>query len=283
MRARQAVCTKQQGHAGLNPALGAAKGRNRSRIEREAQRQCAAPRRVAFKLACKIQIHGFERPPRQGQAAHIYPKIALRLSGIARKTGRGSHRARRQGRHKHPPRRKLQLLQRKAHIKFFRTKLCLCPQMSRRLHGHIQTAQANLILAHAVCAVAQRGPGCRPQAKLLRGQVEIQPPQLKYAGLPAHSAVRRRKAACIKDCFQRPVYRALCTQLGSKPFVPAAQPAKIKTCRNLPCAKGIGQPCLALQPVNLHSRGAAIPVQKPGHTPAHYCLLGRLLSMSRYG
>lgn len=122
VRARQTVCTKQQGYAGLNPALCAAKGSNRSLIGREAQGQCATPRRVAFKLAGKGQIHWFERYPRQGQAACIYPKIALRLGQtthrvarriarrIARKTGRGSHRARRQGRHKHPPRRKVKLL-----------------------------------------------------------------------------------------------------------------------------------------------------------------------------
>ncbi len=160
--------------------------------------------------------------------------------------------------------------------------------MTRRLHGHIQTAQANLILAHAVCAVAQRGPGYRPQAELLRGQVEIQPPQLKRAGLPAHSAARHRKAACIEVCLQRPVYRALSTQLGSKPFVPAAQPAKIKTRSKLPCTKCIGQRGLSLQPVNLHRRGAALAIHEPGHTPAHggllgVRLLGHLRSMPRCG
>ena len=51
------------------------------------------------------------------------------------------------------------------------------------------------------------------------------------------------------------------------------QPAKIKARGKLPDAKNIGQRGLALQPPNLHRRGAALSVKKPWHTQAHAGLL----------
>ena len=73
------------------------------------------------------------------------------------------------------------------------------------------------------------------------------------------------------------MHRTLRTHPGPKPFVAAAQPAKIKTRHELPCAKNIAQRGLALQPVKLRRRGVALSVQKPGHTPAQGCLLAKHL------
>ena len=92
--------------------------------------------------------------------------------------------------------------------------------------------------------------------------------------MPTQRAARRRKAVCFQICRKLPVHRALRAHLGPKPFVTAAQPAEIKPCRKLPCAKNIGQCGLALQPVNLQRGGAALPVKKPWHAPAQGGLLG---------
>ena len=70
------------------------------------------------------------------------------------------------------------------------------------------------------------------------------------------------------------MHRPLRTHPGPKPFAAAAQTAKIKTRHKLPCAKNIAQRGFTLQPVKLYHRGVALPVQKPGHTPAQGCLLG---------